>query len=236
MENQQNNTRRPQGGQRFYRGQGRSRGQFTSSQFRGNQQNRGSNQYPNRGSNQYPRRGQNNTPRTNTEWENSPRNHGARKYVLPSHVNVGPASCLKCGDTTHRFQDSSCRYYSSPLYGSACPKCRRGGHAGRLCQEAPRGYLGSNARTGGYKGEYVNTLQEYTKQIFEEPHNAPGQLTEDECHHQDTYHLIPAGEIELHEDTHAPSELGLESLRAKAKDTYSEDDQFFDCLSNTDAP
>ena len=96
--------------------------------------------------------------------------------------------------------------------------------------------MGSNSRTGGYKGEYVNTLQEYTKQIFEEPHNAPGQLSEDECHYQDTYHLIPAGEIELHEDTHAPSELGLESLRAKAKDTYSEDDQFFDCLSNTDAP
>ena len=79
-------------------------------------------------------------------------------------------------------------------------------------------------------------MQEYTKQIFEELHDDPGQLSEDECHLQDTYHLIPAGQIELQEDTHAPSELGLESLRAKAKDTHTEDDQFFDCLSDNDAP
>ena len=96
--------------------------------------------------------------------------------------------------------------------------------------------MGSNSRRGGYKGEYVHTLQENIKGIFEEPKDAPGQLTEERCHSQDTCHLIPAGQIELQKDIGAPSQLGLEGLRAKADMHNTEDDQFFDCLDNTGAP
>lgn len=181
----------PVGGQRYYRGRGGSRGQYTSTNFRGqsNSQNRGNFQGHLRG------QPGNRSRLFNSNFRGTPRSQGQRrKFVMPANVNVGITNCLKCGSREHRFQNPQCKYFSSPLFSSPCPNCQRGGHGGKFCTELYRNYLGSTTQPRYQnRREYVNSLQEilpvtedhHIQQLQEDNHCDNDNSQKENC--QDDY-------------------------------------------------
>ena len=166
---EQDNRPPPSGAQIFYRGKNNYRDQYTSGNFR-NQNNFSANNQNNRGRYQssyrkpFPQRGFP-TNRRNQGNRSRPFNFSGRginkgqnrpSFVTPSQANVGDNACLRCGSRNHFFQNKECKYYNTPLFSSPCPNCQRGAHGGKYCQETTRNYLGSST-----KPRYTNQRERF---------------------------------------------------------------------------
>ena len=74
------------------------------------------------------------------DWENEDEDEQdenklkPRKFVTSEMVGVLPNSCLKCGSSTHKFQEvEKCVYGEGNLMTKACTNCNEGGHHFTIC-------------------------------------------------------------------------------------------------------